>query len=154
MKSESISFLTSDWIASVISKRNRRWCCLTGLVSVLTLRRCIAPMGQAWAYLRSFRRKHLYSLARDILDLPSRAVISFPAGYPQEGFGGIHLQLTCPHDSEYCLQICYVITFGTAFHCNIVYVVFHCSVYMLIEDCIIALWYVALAFFNPKGIII
>ena len=31
------------------------------------------------------------------------------AGYPHEGFGGIHLQLMCSHDIEYCLQICYVI---------------------------------------------
>ena len=40
------------------------------------------------------------------------------------------------HDIEYCLQICYVITFGTAFHCNIVYVAFYCFAYMLVENCI------------------
>ena len=60
----------------------------------------------------------------------------FTASYPQEGFGGIHLQVMRLHDIEYCLQVCYVIAFGMAFYCNIVYVAFHCFAYMLIEDCI------------------
>jgi len=42
IKLEFISFLTSDWIASIISGQNRRCCCLTGFVSELMLRRCIA----------------------------------------------------------------------------------------------------------------
>jgi len=33
----------------------------------------------------------------------------FTAGYLQEGFGEIHLQLMRPYDIKYCLQICYVI---------------------------------------------
>jgi len=60
----------------------------------------------------------------------------FTAGYPQEGFGRIHLQLMRPHDIEYRLQICYVIIFGTIFYCNIVYIAFHCFAYMLVENCI------------------
>ena len=47
----------------------------------------------------------------------------FTAGYPQERFGGIHFQLIRQYNIEYCFQICYVITFGTAFHCNILYVI-------------------------------
>ena len=70
---------------------------------------------------------------------------------PQEGFGGIHLQLMRSHDIEYCLQLCYVITFGTTFYRNIVYVEFHCFAYMFVENYIVTLWYVAPAFFNPKG---
>ena len=42
IKPESISFLTSDWIASIISGRNRRCCCLTGFVSGLMFRQYIA----------------------------------------------------------------------------------------------------------------
>ena len=55
-------------------------------------------------------------------------------GYSQERFGGVHLQLMRLHDIEYCLQICYVVTFRMTFHCNIVYVAFHCFTYMLIKD--------------------
>jgi len=55
-------------------------------------------------------------------------------GYPQEGFGGIHLQLMRPHDIEYCLQIYYVIAIDTIFYCNIVYVAFHCFAYILVEN--------------------
>ena len=49
----------------------------------------------------------------------------FTISYPQEGLEGIYLQSMHLHDIKYCLQICYVITFGMNFHCNIVYVAFH-----------------------------
>jgi len=42
MKPESMTFLTFDLIASIISGRNRRCCCLTSLASGLMLRWCIA----------------------------------------------------------------------------------------------------------------
>ena len=45
MKPESIIFLTSDWIAYIISGRNRRCSCLTGFTSKLMLRWCIATWG-------------------------------------------------------------------------------------------------------------
>ena len=61
-------------------------------------------------------------------------VEKFTAGYPQEGFSGIHLQLMRPHDIEYCLQIFYVIAFGTAFYCNVVDVAFHCFAYVLMKN--------------------
>ena len=60
----------------------------------------------------------------------------FPARYPQEGFSGIHLQLMRSYDIEYCLQIGYVITFGTAFHCNVVDVAFHYFMHVFMENCI------------------
>ena len=45
MEPESISFLTFDWIASIISGRNHRCCCLTSFTFELMLRRCIATRG-------------------------------------------------------------------------------------------------------------
>ena len=51
--------------------------------------------------------------------------MEFPASYLQEEFGGIRLQLMHPHDIEYCIQINYLIAFGTVFHYNIIYVTFH-----------------------------
>jgi len=39
----------------------------------------------------------------------------FTVGYPQEGFGGIHLQLIRLHDIEHYLQIFSVITLGRLF---------------------------------------
>jgi len=46
-KSESMSFLTSDSIASIILGRNHHCCYLTGLVFGLMLRRCIAIWGSS-----------------------------------------------------------------------------------------------------------
>jgi len=40
------------------------------------------------------------------------------------------------HGIEHCLQICYVITLGTIFYCNIVFVAFHYFAYMLVKNCI------------------
>ena len=47
MKPESMNFLTSDWIASIISGRNYRCCCLIGFTSELMLRQCIATRGSS-----------------------------------------------------------------------------------------------------------
>jgi len=47
IKPKSISFLTSNWIVSIISGRNCHCCCLTGFASGLMLRRCIATWGSS-----------------------------------------------------------------------------------------------------------
>jgi len=47
MKSESISFLTYDWIASIISGQNHHCCCLTGFASGLILKQCIVTWGSS-----------------------------------------------------------------------------------------------------------
>jgi len=70
---------------------------------------------------------------------------------PQEGFGGIHLQLMRPHDIEYCLQICYVIAFGMTFHYNIVYVVFYRFLYMLMKNCIHSFLVCRARILQPEG---
>ena len=56
-KSESISFLTSDLIASMISRRSCCYCCLSGLASRLMLRRCIAIWGSSRGMSSQFQTK-------------------------------------------------------------------------------------------------
>jgi len=53
---------------------------------------------------------------------------------PHVGLGGVHLQLMCPHDVEYSLQICKMVAFIAAFHCKIIYVAFYGLAYMIMED--------------------
>ena len=59
---------------------------------------------------------------------------NLPLATPKEGFGGVDLKLMRPHNIEYCLQICYVIAFGTTFYYNIVNIAFHYFMYMLMKN--------------------
>jgi len=60
--------------------------------------------------------------------------MKFATGYPQEGFGRVHLQLVSLHDVKHSFQVCEVIAFVATFHDDIIDILFYGLVYMLIED--------------------
>jgi len=57
----------------------------------------------------------------------------------------------CPHDVEYSLQICYVITFIIALHCDIIYVELYGLAYMLVKDRIHCVLVCCTCIFEAKG---